>query len=151
MNSTSKLFFGTIFGICNVIVVGLLNISVKVITCENIHTHVQCYYVGFTNSILGFIHIFLIEGKFKISFWYFIFSFSNGSLYYLANLSIIEGYKHIQVSKTSPLAYLTTLTVFILGVLILSEPIYFTDFLGSALILSYNVYYAWVPAEKSNT
>jgi hypothetical protein len=41
------------------------------------------------------------------------------------------GYKHIEVAKTAPLAYLTTVTVFVLGAALLREPVFFTDFLGS--------------------
>ena len=142
-----RILYGSFYGLANIIVVGMLSISMKIVMSEKINVHVQSYWVGLTNTICGCIHL-IFMGSFKVSFWYFWFAFSNGGVYYLANAILTEGYKNIEITKTLPLVYLSTLTIFIMGVIFLGEPVFLTDFLGSMLILSYNVYNAFNPPDK---
>jgi drug/metabolite transporter (DMT)-like permease len=143
-----RFLYGSIYGLANVIIVGMLSVSIKIVIQENIHLHVQCYWVGLTNTLCGIIQLVLSGALLKLSLNYFLFSFINGALFYIASTILIEGYKNIQVSKTAPLSYLTTVTIFIFAAMVLGEPVFFTDFLGSALILGYNVYNAYYPPQK---
>lgn len=147
-SDSSRILYGSIYGFANVIIVGMLSVSIKILIQEKIHLHIQCYWVGLTNTLCGIIHLILSGTVLKLSLNYFIFSFLNGALFYIASTVLIEGYKYIQISKTAPLSYLSTVTIFVFAALVLQEPIFFTDIVGSIMILGYNIYNAYYPVKK---
>jgi len=143
-SNATNMILGSFFGLIHVISIGVMVIGAKILTLDKMHLHVQVYFVGITNTICAIIQC-ILTGTFSFTIPFFLFSLTNGTLFYLASYFLVESCKFVEVSKTSALPYLGTLTVFFLGVVILGEPLFFTDIVGSALILSYNIYSAKYP------
>lgn len=69
----------------------------------------------------------------------------SGFVYFMALYYISKGLELVEVSKLAPIGYLSLVVIFILGVVIIKEPIFFTDILGSILIVSFQIYDAYNP------
>jgi drug/metabolite transporter (DMT)-like permease len=135
---------GIFFGICHVIFNALIAISQKIIAVEKIPIESVCFYIGFSNIICS-IACSILTLHFRFDFTYAIFSSLNGISFYYSNVYINEALQHIDLSKTTPLTYVSTLIVFLCGVIFIGEMVYLTDVIGSLLILSYNVYNSMKP------
>ena len=72
----------------------------------------------------------------------------NGFFYYMANHYYQEALPVLNVGGCVPFNYLLTVFVFILCVIVLGENLFFTDILGSLVILSFHLYNAWYPIEN---
>lgn len=79
---------------------------------------------------------------------YILYCFSNGLIFAALNMTNIESMNNLAISKFLPLTYFGTVFIFILGWLILGERVYFTDILGSLLIVGFQIYNVWFPIIK---
>jgi drug/metabolite transporter (DMT)-like permease len=138
---------GSIWGTINCLCIGMLVISSKVLIVEHIEMENQFLYIGLTNCISALFFI-VFTGAINSNIIFWIYSFSNGLIFYYATLVLCEGYKNIDVSKTSPLPYISTIIVFICGVVIIGETIYFTDMIGIGMIIGYNILNTIYPMKK---
>jgi drug/metabolite transporter (DMT)-like permease len=138
---------GVGYGILHLLSMALVIIGVKVIAVENITTNEQCNYIGTTNIAMGIVvHFALPNLTITFNSIGFILGCSlNGVIFYLGTYFFVEALKGIGINKVSPLSYINTITVFILGVIFFGESIYFTDLIGSGLILAFNVYNSMFP------
>ena len=110
---------------------------------------VQNFYLGLFNSIPAFV-VMLIERKTGISnIVYVLYAFSNGFLFYLANYCMAEALNIMPMNKFIPMNYLKVVFIFIFGFLILGEHVFFTDIVGSALIVGFQVYNVCYPIKKN--
>jgi drug/metabolite transporter (DMT)-like permease len=153
IDKDTGIFYGTIYAVINLILIAMLSVSSKILIKEKIGFENQCFYLGFTNSILSIL-FFILFGKvyfFQTSIIFTFLSLINGCIFFIATQCLIESLRWVDLNKTTPLAYLATITVMILGVIFLGEPIFFTDVLGSMLILGYNVYNSFNPIVESPT
>ena len=69
-------------------------------------------------------------------------------IYQFANLFFQKALKVLNVGGCVPFVYFCTLFVFVESVFILGEPLYFTDILGSLIIVSFHCYNAWYPIKN---
>lgn len=139
-----NIFIGSLWGILNSILVAHVVVGIKILSNDKIPMVVQNFFLGINNTVLGLIHGFLIQ-KFSFNIFFGLVSSSGGIIFYISNYLLNKGYENLPISKTTPLAYISTLSAFILSVLFLGENLYVTDIIGSLLILVFNVYNAWVP------
>ena len=79
---------------------------------------------------------------------YILYSFSNGLIFAALNMTNIDSMNNLAISKFLPLTYFGTVFIFILGWLILGERVYFTDIIGSLLIVGFQIYNVWFPIIK---
>ena len=79
---------------------------------------------------------------------YILYCFSNGLIFAALNMTNIESMNNLAISKFLPLTYFGTVFIFILGWLILGERVYFTDIIGSLLIVGFQIYNVWFPIIK---
>jgi drug/metabolite transporter (DMT)-like permease len=138
---------GVGFGFLHLLSVALVIIGVKVIAVEKITTNEQCNYLGTTNIAMGVVAHFVLPNM-SITFnsiGFILGCALNGAVFYLGTYFFIEALKGIAINKVSPLSYINTLTVFTLGVIFFGESIYFTDLIGSGLILAFNAYNSMFP------
>ena len=65
------------------------------------------------------------------------------------NITNTIAINNIALSKYLPLTYFGTVFIFILGWIILGERVYFSDIIGSLLIIGFQIYNVWFPIIKS--
>lgn len=143
-----NIFIGIVLAIINLIVSSFSTIGLKVLCRDKMSVEVQNYYIGMFNSLPGLFMCF-VEFHFGFSnFLYVIYALSNGFVFYMGNYCNTMALNDMPLSKYIPMTYLLTVFTFILGFTILREPVFFTDIIGSLIILSFQLYNVWVPLKK---
>jgi len=154
-NNNFDMLVGVIIAISEMTLTAFSNFGQKLLCNEKMIPEVQNFYLGLFNSIPAFI-VMLLERKTGISnIIYVLYAFSNGFLFYLANYSLAETLNIMPMNKFIPMTYLKVVFIFIFGFVILGEHVFFTDIIGSALIVGFQVYNVCYPAkidikEKNN-
>jgi len=139
--NTSEILLGTILGILAMLMISLNVIATKILVADKINFNNQMFYIGLSNAILGLISsIFSFYISFRLSF--ILVCFVNSLTFYISSKFMILAFEYIDAAKTTPLAYLGIIVNFVLGVILLGEPVFLTDLIGSLVILGCNVYYA---------
>jgi drug/metabolite transporter (DMT)-like permease len=143
------IIIGTFYSVLNLTLIALLNVSSKMLVKEKIGFEHQCYYLGLSNALLSIITFFFFSeiSILNTTIAYTLLSLGNGVIFFIATQCLIESLKCVNLNKTTPLSYMSTMTVMILGVIVLGEPIFFTDILGSMCILGFNVYNSFYPPQ----
>jgi uncharacterized membrane protein len=146
--------FGTILGLIlafiDIFFVSVVDLANKVLANNRVSIHTQCFYVGI--NTIGYSLIYLLfTNQWYITGGYAIFIFFQALLFYVGNFFFNAGLKYIDLAKTAPLTYTRIAFVLILGFLLLCEKVYFSDIVGTCLIIGYmvyNLYYPIVPEKK---
>lgn len=134
-----NIFVGILFGICNISLVSLSCIGQKILTKEGMDIDLQNYYFGLYNSVAAFIFS-VLQGEFTFNIAYILYVSSNGLIFYLANYISTLSFKYIAISKLQPISYLCIVFTFIFSAILLGEPIFFSDIIGAAIIISFQYY-----------
>ena len=116
-----------------------VDICNKVLAKNKIPITTQLLYLGFFTLSYSFIYILIVQ-RFKYCIPYILFSFLQGTLFYIANTTFNFGIQRIDLSKAAPISYTKVVFVLLLGGILLGEHIYFSDFIGAGLIISYMLY-----------
>ena len=116
---------------------------------DHMTPEVQTFYLGFFTALQAFIFL-LFDFKLGLNLIYIIYCFSNGLIFCLVNILCTEAMGNIAISKYLPLTYFATVFIFILGWIVLGERVYFTDIVGSLLIVGFQIYNSWFPVIKIN-
>ena len=142
-NNTGGFTSGMIKGILCCFGSTLINCAVdicnKVLAKNKIPITTQLFYLGFFTLSYSFIYI-VIVWRIKVCIPYILLSFLQGTLFYIANTTFNFGIQRIDLSKAAPISYTKVVFVLLLGGFLLGENIYFTDFVGAGLIISYMLY-----------
>jgi drug/metabolite transporter (DMT)-like permease len=143
-NLDSNLIIGSLYGISHMIIVSLNVISNKVMIKDAIPFNVLSLWTGITNVICSSLFsLFFIE--ISINSKLIFYSFINSLIMYVGFLYNNKGMTLIDVSKAVPFGYMSIITVFVMGGLFLSEPIYVSDVIGSMLIMGFNIFNSMKP------
>ena len=138
--TTFYIFVGVTIALTHMTFVAFSNFGQKLLCKEKMIPEVQNFYLGLFNSIPAFV-VMLIEKKTGLSnLYYVIYAFSNGFLFYLANYCMAEALNIMPMNNFIPMNYLKVVFIFIFGFIILGEHVFFTDIIGSALIVGFQVY-----------
>jgi drug/metabolite transporter (DMT)-like permease len=140
-----EIMMGLFFSFLGMSSLALLMFTNKIMTSEKLSMNNQGFYIGISNSILSLLPILVVG--FKTSLGVSIFSVLHGSLYYVALSLMNAGLSLIDLSRTVVLSYISTIVVFLMGVILLGEPLYFSDIIGSLLIISFNIYNTIYPVK----
>ena len=116
-----------------------VDICNKVLAKNKIPITTQLFYLGFFTLSYSLIYIIIIH-RFKYCIPYILFSFLQGTLFYIANTTFNFGIQRIDLSKAAPISYTKVVFVLLLGGILLGEHVYFSDFIGAGLIISYMLY-----------
>jgi len=138
-NNTTNIFLGIFWGSLNLVMVALLSVSSKLLNEVNIGQENQCYYIGVSN-VLCFAISIIFKGKLKFSPLFILISASNSIILLTATFLIITALQGVDLNKTTALNYFVIVVSTFLSIVFLGEPLYFTDVLGSLIILGYNIY-----------
>lgn len=116
-----------------------VDISNKVLAKNKIPITTQLLYLGIFTLSYSFIYIIIVQ-RFKYCLPYILLAFLQGTLFYIANTTFNLGIQRIDLSKAAPVSYTKVVFVLLLGGVLLGERVYFTDFIGAGLIISYMLY-----------
>ena len=144
----NNIVLGMTFSSVHLILTSFANFAQRIISKEGIEADEQNFYLGIFNSAPAVIVMFFSGYTGLSNIKYILYVLTNSPLFYLANYFSAMSLKYISINKFIPLIYLSILFVFILGFIFLGEKVYFTDIIGSILILGFQVYNIYVPTTK---
>lgn len=145
VNTDGNMFFGLFYGMASLIVFSIATLAQKFLCKEKMGGEVQNFYMGSVNSSVALVLIIFDNYTAIHDLVYIAYCASNAVVFYVTNYYTAECLKYIPLSKYIPITYMGTVFIFMISCFILGEPIYFTDLLGSLLIVSFQIYNAWVP------
>lgn len=129
---------GLFYACSAVFFLSMLIVASKMLLVEKINYQNQCLFVGISNTFIALISI-LITGEYNFNMVFALHSGINGVLFYVGTASLLKGYHLVEISKTTPLTYLTPIFALILGFFLLGEQLYFLDLIGCGIIIGYNL------------
>lgn len=139
------IILGVCFGIAHLLVDGLSNLGQKVQCKDKLTADEQNYYLGMYNTLPA-LFFCIIEMHIGFSnIIYVLYAFSNGFCFYIANYLQAKSLEYIALAKFMPITYLCPVFAIILSVVLLSAPLYFTDIIGAALIIGFQIYNMYYP------
>ena len=140
-----NLICGLICGVAKLFSTATHRVSSKVLIKQNIDINTQLMYPSFACIVLSFIFLFITGEQLKFGFLLLFHCGINCLIWLLSTSLILMSFKWIELVKTTAIGYLNIVTVFILGVTFLGEHIFFTDIIGSLIILGFNIYNTMYP------
>ena len=147
-NSSDVGTYGVLLGLglC-IISVGfnaIINIASKILASHRVSLNNQMIYIGATNMMYSIIYI-IIKRKMCLKPGYLIMCIIHGFFFYVYYVCYNRALQLAQVSKIIIINYLQIVFVFLMANIFLGEGIYFTDVLGTIIMMSYMVYNALNP------
>ena len=133
-------------GLC-IISVGfnaIINIASKILASHRVSLNNQMVYIGATNMMYSIIYI-IFKRKMCLKPGYLIMCIIHGFFFYVYYVCYNRALQLALVSKIIIINYLQIVFVFLMANLFLGEGIYFTDILGTIIMMSYMVYNALNP------
>ena len=144
-----NLFVGILLGITNVTLVALSLVGQKVLTKEGMDIHLQAFYFASFNVVPAFIFGKLSDNIFSSNWKYILYVMSNGFLFYTANYFNTLCLRYIAISKFQPITYLCIVFTFIISAIFLGEPVFFSDLIGTSIIIGFQYYnFVYPPGKK---
>ena len=151
-NLKNKTVFDICIGLCialsHMTFLAFSHFGLKMLCKEHMTPEVQNFYLGLFNTIPAFFVMLLEKNTGIDNLIYVLYACSNGIIFYLANYFMAEALNIMEINKFIPMNYLRIVFIFIFGFLILGEHVYFTDFIGSAFIIGFQVYNVSYPVQK---
>ena len=146
-SDNQSIFFGCVYSIGYLITLCLSKFAQKMLCKDHMTAEVQKYYLGLFTMVQAFFFL-LFNFNLGLNLYYILYCFSNGIVFSLMNMCNIQAMNNLAISKFLPLTYFGTVFIFILGWIFLGERVYFTDIIGSLLIVGFQIYNAWFPVIK---
>ena len=143
-SSNSEVFIGLISILANICLSGIIGVVNKKMAVEKISLYTQLFYFGIFHSIYSFLWM-LFTNDFDYTLSYFFICGSHACLFFLGNYFNYLGLLIIDLSKTSIIQYTKIVFVFLLGTILLGEKVFFSDILGSVIIMSFMIYHVLNP------
>ena len=140
----SNVFIGLLSMAANILLSGAIGVVNKIMADKKISLFTQLFYFGIFHSLYSFLWM-LFTNDFDYTILYFFLCAAHACLFYLGNYFNYIGLKLIDLSKTSLLQYTKIIFVFLLGSLLLGEKVFFSDIVGSVIIISYMIYHVINP------
>ena len=143
-SSTSDVFIGLAAILTNIALSGIIGVVNKIMAVQKISLYTQLFYFGIFHSLYSFLWM-LFTMDFDYTIPYFIMSGLHACLFFMGNYFNYLGLKLIDLSKTSLIQYTKIVFVFLLGTILLGEKIFFSDIIGSLIIVSFMIYHVMNP------
>ena len=144
-----NIFLGIIISIIYLFVLAFCTFGQKILCKQNMSGEVQNYYLGMYNTLPALLMVIIERHSGLSNIWYVLYGLSNGFVFYIGNYYTALALDNIALSKFIPITYMCIVFVYILGFFILHERVFFTDILGSMLIMGFQLYNVWVPIKKN--
>lgn len=144
----NNILIGIIIALTHLFLFSFSTMGQKILSKQGMHGDEQNYYLGLYNSLPA-LFCMVIENHYGLNnIFYVLYCISNGILFYLANFLTALALENISMSKFLPMTYMNTVFIFIMGFIFLHENVYFTDILGSLLIMGFQIYNVLIPCGK---
>ena len=143
-SSFSDVVIGLFSMFANITITGIIWVVNKIMAAKKISLFAQLFYFGIFHLTYGFLWM-LFTMDFDYTFGYLLLCSSQAILFYLGNYYNYLGLKLIDLNKISIIQYTSIVFVLILGSIFLREKIFFSDLIGSAIIVSFMIYHAMNP------
>ncbi len=138
---------GVMASLGSVLCGSIMNIANKILANNKISIFQQMTYIAIFTTIYSIIGM-LITWSCYYCVGYFVMCMGHAVFFYCGNFLFNQGIQIIDLSKSALINYTKIVWVLILGACILGEPIFATDLLGSAIIVSYMVYNITKPIKE---
>ena len=146
--SQNNILFGAIAAVSHLTISAFANFAQRELAKEGISGDEQNFWLGVFNCIPAFT-VMIFQRNFGLrNIKYPLYIMTNAPVFYLANYYTAEALKYITINKLIPLNYLSIVFVFILGYFFLGEKVFFTDLLGSIIIIGFQIYNIYIPTTK---
>ena len=139
-SSTSGFIIGILSMLANICITSIVWLVNKIMANERISLYTQLFYFGFFHFFYGLLWM-LFTFDFNYPILYYLMCGSQAVLFFLGNYYNYSGLKLIDLNKTSIVQYSSIVFVLILGAIIVGEKIFFSDIIGSSLIVSFMIYH----------
>ena len=146
-SDNKSIFFGCLYSLGYLTTLCLSKFAQKMLCKDHMTAEVQTFYLGLFTMIQAFFFL-LFNFNLGLNLIYILYCLSNGLVFVAMNITNTIAINNIAISKYLPLTYFGTVFIFILGWIILGERVYFSDIVGSLLIIGFQVYNAWFPIIK---
>ena len=141
-----EIFLGVFCNFLSMLTGGIEGVCNKIMAKEKTPITSQMFYVGLSHCAYSFLWM-LITNDFDYTMIYFIMCMMHAILFFSGFYMFNKGLQIIDLSKTSIIQYSKIVFVFILGALFLSQKVFFSDIIGSAIIVSFMVYHLLNPVK----
>ena len=146
-----NILIGTLFGLSHSVSLAMFNVSTKLLINKKVNSNIMNYYMGLSLMILTFILGFFTNIHNEVLYnWNYILSALFSGIIFFTGFTVTNySFKSkLQILHTTSVGYFQIVHSFILGVLFLNESVYFTDLIGCAIIIVYNIFNAMFPIKE---
>ena len=145
-SKTYEIFIGVLCIFLSMITGGIESVCNKIMAKEKIPITTQLFYVGCSHCFYSFLWM-LITRDFDYTTKYFLMCMGHGILFFCGFFFFNKGLQIIDLSKTSIIQYSKIVFVFILGTIFLGQQVFFSDILGSCIIVGFMIYHVLHPVK----
>ena len=145
-SKTYEIFIGVFCNILAMITGGIEGVCNKIMAKEKTPITSQMFYVGCSHCFYSFLWM-LITWDFDYTLKYFLMCMGHAILFFGGFFFFNKGLQIIDLSKTSIIQYSKIVFVFVLGVIFLGQEVFFSDILGSSIIVGFMIYHVLNPVK----
>ena len=141
-----EIFIGVLCNFLSMITGGIEGVCNKIMAKEKTPITSQMFYVGCSHCFYSFLWM-LITNDFDYTIKYFLMCMGHAILFFGGFFFFNKGLQIIDLSKTSIIQYSKIVFVFILGTIFLGQQVFFSDILGSSIIVGFMIYHILYPVK----
>ena len=141
-----EIFIGVLCNFLAMITGGIEGVCNKIMAKEKTPITSQMFYVGCSHCFYSFLWM-LITNDFDYTIKYFLMCMGHAILFFGGFFFFNKGLQIIDLSKTSIIQYSKIVFVFILGTIFLGQQVFFSDILGSSIIVGFMIYHVLYPVK----
>lgn len=145
-SKTYEIFLGVFCNFLSMLTGGIEGVCNKIMAKEKTPITSQMFYVGCSHCTYSFLWI-LITNDFDYTVKYFFMCMIHAVLFLSGFYMFNKGLQLIDLSKTSIIQYSKIVFVFILSTIFLKQKVFFSDIIGSAIIVSFMIYHLMNPVK----
>ena len=141
-----EIFIGVLCNCLTMITGGIEGVCNKIMAKERTPITTQMFYVGCSHCFYSFFWM-LFTNDFDYTFKYFFMCMCQAILFFSGFFFFNKGLQIIDLSKTSIIQYSKIVFVFVLGIILLGQKVFFSDILGSSIIVGFMIYHVLHPVK----
>ena len=131
----------------SIIIGGIENVCNKKLEKGIISITTQMYYIGITHCYYSILWM-LFTNDFDYNVKYFLMYMGHAIIFFIGLFFLHKGLEFIKLSKATIFQYSKIVFVFILAIIFLRQKIFFTDVLGSSIIIGFMIYHVLNPLNR---
>ena len=145
-SKTYEIFIGVFCNFLSMVTWGIEGVCNKIMARAKTPITSQMFYVGIMHCIYSSLWMFFTK-DFDYTVEYFFLCMIHAILFFSGFYIFNKGLQIIDLSKTSLIQYSKIVFVFILGAIFLGQKVFFSDIVGSAIIVSFMIYHVMNPVK----